>query len=130
MQTPTISVVTVAFNAADTIRKCVGSVKNQSHPCEHIIIDGRSTEDIVNLARTYASPTALIVSEPDKGMCDALNKGLALAAGDVLGIWHADDFYPHQEVLAKVAKCLADPDADACYGDLVYVDRKPTEVFD
>jgi glycosyltransferase involved in cell wall biosynthesis len=123
-QSNTISVITVALNAAGTIRDCVESVKNQSYQPEHIIIDGCSTDDTVSLARNHASPTAVIVSEPDKGAYAALNKGLALAAGDIIGLLHADDFYPHKDVLAKVAKCLADPDVDACYGDLVYVDRE------
>jgi len=125
-QTPAISVITVALNAAETIKDCVESVKDQSYPCEHIIIDGCSSDDTANLAKKYASQTALIISEQDHGTYDAMNKGLALATGDVIGILNADDFYPHDDILAKVANCLADPDADACYGDLVYVDRADT----
>ncbi len=123
-QSNTISVITVALNASDTIRDCVESVKNQSYQAEHIIIDGCSTDDTVSLARNHASPTVVIVSEPDKGAYDALNKGLALATGDIIGLLHADDFYPRKDVLAKVAMCLKDPDVEACYGDLVYVNRE------
>lgn len=125
-QTLTISVITVALNASGTIKDCLESVKNQSYPCEHIIIDGRSTDDTVNLARTYASGTAVIVSEPDKGTYDAMNKGLAMATGDVVGILNADDLYPRSDILARVAGALEDPVTDACYGDLVFVERTDT----
>ncbi|MCA1962258.1 MAG: glycosyltransferase [Desulfomonile sp.] len=119
----TISVITVALNAAATIRDCLESVNRQTHSPEHIIVDGGSVDGTVQAARAYAAQGAVILSEPDRGIYDAMNKGLALAKGDAVGTLNADDLYPHRDVLAKVASVFEDPDVDSCYGDLVYVDR-------
>jgi len=126
-KTPAISIVSVTLNAASTIRDCVESVKYQTQPAQHIIIDGHSRDGTPDLARKYALPSATIVSEPDKGLYDAMNKGLSLATGDVVGTLNSDDFYPHSRVLSLVAKAFEDPELEACYGDLIYVDRKNVE---
>jgi glycosyltransferase len=120
MQTPQISIISAAFNAASTIADCLTSVKSQTIPVEHIIIDGASTDNSLELIREI-SPHTNILSEPDNGIYDAMNKGLRLATGEVIGILNADDFYAAPDVLAKVAKVFENPEVDACYGDLVYV---------
>ena len=118
-----ISIITVTSNAAATIAHCLESVNCQTMPVEHIIIDGASTDSTLEIVRGI-SPCARIISEPDHGIYDAMNKGIRLATGDIVGILNADDFYAHSGVLAKVAAVFADPMVDACYGDLVYVSEK------
>jgi glycosyltransferase len=117
---PSISVVTVARNAAGTIRDCLRSVASQSAPpVEHLVIDGASDDGTCEAARAAG---VHVVSEPDRGLYDAMNKGLARATADVVGFLNADDVYAAPDVLARVADALSDPAADACYGDLEYVD--------
>jgi glycosyltransferase involved in cell wall biosynthesis len=120
-----ISVITVARNAAATIGEAVASVARQRHPeIEHIVIDGASTDDTVAIARRSSDRIACIVSEPDSGIYDAMNRGLALATGDIVGLLNADDLYAHDDVLTRVAAAMgAHPEADGCYADIVYVDR-------
>ena len=123
-QFPKISIITVALNSASTIEDCLNSVKKQLFPVQQIIIDGNSTDNTFALAKKYAGPEDKLISEPDDGMYHALNKGLAIAGGDIIGILNADDFYPHNRVLSIVVEQLRNPEVDACYGDLVYVDRQ------
>lgn len=117
---PTISIITATFNAAKTIVDCLRSVALQTYPAEHIIIDGASTDATLEIVR-HNSPSTRILSEPDKGIYDAMNKGISLATGEVIGILNADDFYASPEVLALVAREFDDPAVMCCYGDLEYV---------
>ncbi len=119
----TISIITATYNGAATIADCLASVNAQSVPLAHIIIDGASSDTTLDIVRTI-SPNALIVSEPDHGIYDAMNKGLKLATGEVIGILNSDDFYPAPDTLAKVAAVFANPEIEACYGDLLYVTEK------
>lgn len=120
-----ISIITATYNASTTITDCLQSVASQTHPAEHIIIDGASTDNTLDIVRNLC-PHARIFSEPDQGIYDAMNKGIALATGDIIGILNADDFYASPDVLVKVAAVFEDPSVVACYGDLVYV-RGPVE---
>lgn len=117
---PSITVITAVYNGSSNIRDCLNSVKSQSVPVEHIIIDGASTDNTLEVVRAH-NPSACIISEPDNGIYDAMNKGIRLASGEIVGILNADDFYASPYVLAKVAKVFEDPNIDACYGDLLYV---------
>lgn len=117
---PTISIITATFNAVSTVCDCLQSVVSQSHPAEQIIIDGASTDTTLETIRRI-SPLSRILSEPDRGIYDAMNKGIALATGEVIGILNADDFYASPDVLAKIAKVFEDPSVMCCYGDLEYV---------
>lgn len=121
---PKISIITAVFNGASTIGDCVLSVKKQSYSAEHLIIDGRSTDNTVQVARE-SNPAAKIFSEPDDGIYDAMNKGILLSSGDVVGILNADDFYASADVLEKVATLFEPPSVDCCYGDLLYVQAPP-----
>lgn len=124
-----ISIITAVFNAAETIEDTLLSVATQTYPeIEHIVIDGFSTDSTTAIIKRHQSKLAHVVSEPDRGVYDAMNKGLALASGDVVGFLNADDVYIDTEVLAKVAVAMADPLVDACYADLIYVDRERTEL--
>ncbi len=119
-----ISVITVVFNGADTIRTCLDSVTGQLHTdIEYIVIDGNSTDHTVSIVQEYSDQIAQLVSEPDKGLYDAMNKGIGLATGEVIAFLNADDFYPNPHVLTHVAEAFAQNDTDAVYGDVLYVDR-------
>jgi glycosyltransferase len=117
-----ISVITTCFNAVNTIQDCLESVKGQSYgDVEHIVIDGASTDGTLAILDEYKGVLARIVSEPDKGIYDGMNKGLRLATGDVIGILNADDMYASVDILEKVSRVFEDRRIDSCYGDLVYV---------
>ncbi len=123
-----ISVVTVVFNGADTIEDTLRSVAGQTHDdVEHIVIDGASSDSTMEIVNRYRDHLAVVVSEPDRGLYDAMNKGIARATGEVVGTLNADDVYAHADVLRKVATVFADPKVDACYADLVYVARNSPE---
>lgn len=123
---PSLSIITVVRNGADTIGKCLESLQDQDYPVEHIIIDGCSSDETMNIVNRKAAPGTKIISEPDAGIYDAMNKGLALATGDVIGTLNADDFYAHGKVLSTVGEVFADPAVQSCYADLVCVDRETT----
>ncbi len=122
----TISIITASLNSAATIRDCVQSVRRQNCPVEHIIVDGLSTDGTLEVAQKYARPDAIIISEQDRSLYEAINKGIAVSKGDIIGILNSDDFYPHNRIISIVQRVFKNPDVDACYGDLVYVDRKDT----
>ena len=119
-----ISIITVTFNSAETIEKTIQSVINQSYKnVEYIIVDGKSTDKTLAIIETYKSHITKIVSEKDNGLYDALNKGIALATGDIIGILHSDDFYTDANVLQLYADTFSRNKSDAVYSDLYYVDR-------
>jgi glycosyltransferase involved in cell wall biosynthesis len=117
-----ISVVTVCWNAAATIADTLESFFRQTHPDkELIVIDGASRDETLSIVRGFACPELRVISEPDRGLYDAMNKGLQIFGGDAVGFLNADDRFHDDGALAAVA--LALQRADACYGDLDYVDR-------
>lgn len=117
-----ISVITATRDRADTVAGALASVAGQTWPLvEHIVIDGASTDGTLQVLEAQRGRLAVLVSEPDRGIYDALNKGLALATGDVVGLMHSDDFYADERVLERVALAFADPAVDGVYGDLDYV---------
>jgi glycosyltransferase involved in cell wall biosynthesis len=124
-----ISVITPTRNSAATIRDTLGSILAQKHPeIEHLVIDGQSTDGTVDIVRRH-SPFTHCVSEPDTGMYDAINKGIRLARGEVVGVLNADDSYYDESALARVADVFQREQCDAVYGDLIYADaRDPTIV--
>jgi glycosyltransferase involved in cell wall biosynthesis len=118
-----ISVVTVCRNAADTIGEALESFFRQSHPDkELLVIDGASTDRTLDVVSAFAQPGLTVISEPDRGLYDAMNKGLAGFGGEAVGFLNADDRYHDAGSLAAVAAALAR--ADICYGDLDFVDRE------
>ena len=116
-----ISIITVVRNGARTIRDCIESVLSQTHPVEYIIIDGCSTDGSLDIIKEYTTRIAKVVSEPDKGIYDAMNKGIRLASGEVIGILNSDDMYIDNRVLAKIDSEFQTKSVDALYADLVYV---------
>ena len=100
------------------------SVINQSYNnIEYIIVDGGSTDDTLSIINSYKDKVSKVISEKDHGLYDALNKGIALATGDLIGFLHSDDFYVDQLVIEKIVNKIIDVDADGIYADLYYVDK-------
>lgn len=118
------SVITATYNAAETSQNCIESINRQTVSVEHITIDGLSTDNTMNIVTKHQGSSARMISEPDDGIYDAMNKGIQLAGADIIGILNADDFYPAKNTLARVVLAFEDPRIDACYGDLLYVDGK------
>ena len=117
----TVSVITASYNRVGTLGQALDSVAQQQKVrVEHIVIDGGSTDGSVELLRAQPG-IAKLVTEPDSGIYDALNKGLARATGEVVGFLHSDDYFAHSGVLARVASVFSDPAIEAVYGDLDYV---------
>jgi glycosyltransferase involved in cell wall biosynthesis len=122
-----VSVITVAFNAASTLGDTLDSVAGQSHPdIEHLLIDGASQDDTASVVQRHGQHLARFISEPDQGIYDAMNKGIRLASGEIIGFLQSDDVLAHSEVIAGIADAFDDPDVDAVYGDLVYVQHDDT----
>lgn len=117
---PKISIVTVVRNGAATISDCLVSVRSQTFPVEHIIIDGCSTDSTLEIVNRV-SPEARILSEPDSGIYDAMNKGIGLASGDIIGILNADDFYSDENVISKIINTFDTIPVDALFADLVFI---------
>ena len=119
-----ISVITVSYNAALTISETLASVRAQDHgDVEHLLIDGLSTDGTQDIIAREALPGAVVVSERDSGLFDAMNKGVAIANGDIIAVLNADDAYSHPQVLSNVAaQFQADSSLDAVLGDVIYWD--------
>lgn len=116
-----ISIITVTYNSSQTIRDTLESVKAQKYAdVEHIIIDGASTDNTLDIVRSYEHVSKYI-SERDMGLYDAMNKGVQLATGDVIGILNSDDVYAHEDVLSHVAQMFQNEKTDTLYGDLDFV---------
>lgn len=116
------SIITVAYNSAGTIRDTLESISNQDYAdIEHIIIDGRSSDNTLHIVSEFAHVTQ-ILSEEDEGLYFAMNKGLQMATGEVIGILNSDDMYAHSSVISRVAALFQDKNAATVYGDLQYVD--------
>ena len=114
-----ISVVTVCYNAADCIEHTMLSVLNQSYPdIEYIVIDGGSTDGTVDIIKKYADRLAYWVSEPDKGIYDAMNKGIAAASGSYINFMNAGDTFASDSVLAEIVPQI-NPNSQIVYGDVV-----------
>lgn len=122
-----ISIITVCYNSAATIESTFKSVASQDYPdIEYIIVDGGSTDGTLDIIKRYQN-ISMLVSEPDKGIYDAMNKGIRMATGHVIGTLNADDFYVNNTVISDVAKTFGDDAVDACFADLVYVDQSNTD---
>lgn len=120
-----ISLITVAYNSEKTLRDTIESVLRQTWPdIEYIIVDGASKDNTMAIVREYEPQFGgrlHWISEPDMGIYDAMNKGLAMATGDVIGILNSDDFFSSADILSQVASALEAPDVDAVYGDIHFV---------
>ncbi len=116
-----ISVVTAIYNREATIGRAMDSFEKQSWMNkQQVVVDGASKDGTLEIVHSYTNDNAIIVSEQDKGIYDAINKGIALATGDVIGLLHSDDFFAHTEVLSEIAGAFEDPDLDIVYADAAF----------
>ena len=121
-----ISIITATYNSAATVRDTLNAVRSQDHAdIEHIIIDGMSADDTLTIVSGFPH-VAKVVSEKDKGIYDAMNKGIGLATGDIIGILNSDDIYIDHTVLSAIAQIFADPAVMTVYADLQYIDAGDT----
>jgi glycosyltransferase involved in cell wall biosynthesis len=126
-----VSIITVVYNNVSTLNDTIHSVLTQTYSdIEYIIIDGGSKDGSVDIIRQYESKIFKWISEPDKGMYDALNKGISFATGDVIGIVHSDDMFDNANIIEEIVGAFKISGCDAVYGDLVYVNKEnPTQVI-
>jgi|SRR5579862_4692829 len=123
-----ISIVTVTLNSAATIADTLRSVDAQTYgDIEYLIVDGASTDETLTTIRAHARRVSTVVSEPDRGIYEAMNKGARLATGDMIGFLNADDVLASPGAIAAIAAAAREPTVDAVYGDLLYVTRHDTE---
>ena len=119
-----VSIITVVFNGVLTVEDCIKSVRLQTYPdIEHIIIDGGSTDGTLGILAKYHGQISKYLSEPDKGIYNAMNKGIKLSTGDIVATLNSDDVYADETIVGQMVEFMQNNGLDAAYGDLVYVDR-------
>ena len=119
-----ISIITVCFNSSKTIEKTFQSIKNQSYQnLEYIVVDGGSSDDTLKIIKNYSSCISNYISESDKGLYDAMNKGISMATGDIIGILNSDDIFVDNYVLEKVAKFHTKNSIDASVGNITQFNK-------
>jgi glycosyltransferase involved in cell wall biosynthesis len=124
-----VSVITCCLNAESTIAENILSVNQQCYKnIEHLIIDGSSKDDTINLVRRLSNRDPVIISEEDSGALDAFNKGILYANGDIIGFLNSDDFFIDKNVVEKIAQTFEDPEVMGCYANLIYVDRQNVNI--
>jgi len=114
-----VSIITATYNSAATVGRTLKSVREQTHPdIEHIIVDGASKDNTLAIVAAEGPHVAKVVSEKDRGIYDAMNKGIALATGDVIGLLNSDDFLVNPDTIATIAHTMQEEGLDALYGDV------------
>ena len=119
-----VSIITAVYNSEKTIDTCMDSVLNQTYPdIEYIIVDGGSNSETLRKLNAAAEkyPNIKLSSEPDKGIYDALNKGVVKATGDIVGFVHSDDFLADTSIIGAIVEAFKTQGVDGVYGDLHYV---------
>ncbi len=120
MENLKISIITVCYNSAKTIKQTIESVLQQTYKnVEYIIIDGVSTDGTIEIVNEYLDNISIFISEPDNGIYDAMNKGIKVAGGQVVGILNSDDVFFNKEVLSKIARAFSVYNTDVVYGNIV-----------
>lgn len=122
-----VSLITVTLNSEKYLANCIDSVRQQDFPnIEYIVIDGASTDRTISILRDSKGVISQWISEKDGGMYDAINKGMQLATGDVIGILNSDDMLASKTTISSIVQAFGQQKVDAMYGDLVYVDEEDT----
>ncbi|EMZ2013423.1 glycosyltransferase, partial [Escherichia coli] len=122
-----ISIITATYNSEKTLFDTLLSLEKQTHPdIEYIVVDGASKDNTIKLIKSNSTKVSKIICEPDKGIYDALNKGIQAASGDVIGFLHSDDLLAYDDAIADIAKTFESTGCDAIYGDLEYVAQNDT----
>lgn len=122
-----VTLITATYNSQKYLEDCIVSVINQRYKdIEHIIIDGKSKDNTLAIIKKYESNIAGWISETDRGMYDAINKGMEMATGDIIGILNSDDMLDAEDVIECIVKAFEEKQVDSIYGDLEYVDPTDT----
>ena len=123
-----VSIITTCYNREKTIAQAIESVLGQDYPdIEYIVVDGGSTDDSFKVVRSYGSQICKAVSERDGGMYEAINKGIKMATGDIVGLLHSDDFLIHNHIISEIVERFKQTAADMVYGDGLFVDADHTD---
>ncbi|MFD2999132.1 glycosyltransferase family 2 protein [Pontibacter toksunensis] len=123
-----VSIITIVYNNCQTIADAIESVLDQSYPnIEYIVVDGLSTDGTVDVVKSYDNRITKFISGEDRGLYDAINKGIGMASGDVIGFLHSDDMFNSKDSIKAVADAFRAHNTDSIYADLVYVDREKPE---
>lgn len=123
-----ISIITVCFNSEDYIRSTIESVLSQDyHDIEYIVVDGKSTDGTLEIVKSFGSRISKWVSEPDLGIYDAMNKGINMATGDVIGIVNSDDFFHRNDSISTVATTFKDYSVQSVFADIIFIKRDDPE---
>src|SRR5882724_5341375 len=119
-----VSIITATFNSEATIRNTMNCIREQDYPdIEHIIVDGLSQDETLKIVGSF-SHVAKVISEKDTGIYDAMNKGISLAGGEIIGILNSDDIYVDDHVISTIASVFENDKVDLCYADLQYVQHQ------
>ena len=122
-----VSIITSCYNRAATIRSAIESVLAQDYnDIEFIVVDGSSTDGSLDIIREYADRISIIISEPDHGMYEAINKGIRVATGEIIGLLHSDDFFYDNGVIGRIVERMKRTHADFLYGDGLFVNPDDT----
>lgn len=122
-----VSIITATYNSAATISDTLASLKQQSYQdIELIVVDGGSSDDTLSIVKQYGPMVSHVISEPDEGIYDALNKGIQAATGDIVGFLHSDDLLAYSDAIEDIVTCFDQNQSQAIYGDLTYVSRVDT----
>ena len=125
-----IGIVTASYNSEETITDTLDSIHSQTYQnFHHLVVDGLSSDNTINIVNQYSKKKCTVLSASDDGIYDAMNKGLLSSKGDVIGFLNSDDMYANEDALSKIATIFEDPNVDACYGDLVYVNYANTKIL-
>ncbi len=122
-----VSIITSCYNREATIRDAIESVLSQDYPnIEYIVVDGASKDNSLSVIKEYKDQISTIISEPDRGMYEAINKGIRAATGDIVGLIHSDDFFYSTDTISKLVKQIEEQQADIIYGNGIFVDEQDT----
>jgi len=117
-----VSIITVTYNSEKHLEDCIASVRKQTYGnIEHIVVDGKSTDGTLKIIQKNAGSLTHWISETDRGMYDAINKGISMATGDIIGVLNSDDMLASADVIMNIVACFDENQVDSVYGDLVYV---------
>ena len=122
-----VTIITSCYNREQTIRGCIESVLSQDYPdIEYIVVDGASQDNSLSIINEYKDKISKIISEPDHGMYEAINKGIRMATGDVIALCHSDDFMFAKDTVSHVVKKMEETDCDFLYADGIFVNEQNT----
>lgn len=119
---PKVSIITVTFNSSNTVRSTVESIKRQTYTnIEYIVVDGASKDDTLSIVQEYTDVLDVLISEPDDGIYDAMNKGILLAKGEIIGILNSDDVLASENVISQIVEVFQNnPESNCVFGALIY----------